>query len=181
MVIRSHKQGGRRGQVRHNIENAGGLALLGVILGRVDGLSSGEALAIMATAGVVMSGLAKAWNEHGLTGKLLAKIGLVLPLIISVGCAGIIGTSKPEAVDVGNGETIIAHEITGVAWAFWDAGIGQNVEGGSGGEVTVGIVEAAGRVLAAIFGGLGAGLASTADALDPPPETLDDESQPQPE
>lgn len=174
MVKKSDPQGGRRGQVRHTTESMGASGILWVLLNRMDGLSSAEATACMGAGVVILTGLAKAWQEHGLTRKLLAKMSLG-SLVVTLGCAGLIGTSTPTGIDVGNGETIVAHTVEGLAWTFWDGGVGQNVEGGTGGQVTVGVVEgiieAVGKVVGGLFmglGGIGQGItdATTPDAPD---------------
>ena len=158
MVKKAHEQGGRRGQIRHSSEAMGASGILWVLLNRIEGLSSAESTALMGAGVVILGALAKAWSEYGLTAKLLGKLSLG-GLVVTLGCAGLIGTSTPQGIDVGNGETIVAHTVEGVAWSFWDGGIGQNVEGGTGGQTTVGvlqgIVEAVGRVIAGMFTGLG--------------------------
>jgi hypothetical protein len=102
----------------------------------------------------------------------LPKAGIVLPLCLALtGCTGMIGTITPHEFTVrdttGEAALVVACEVKGVAWGGGDGGICRvddegyvnTVEGGNMGETFkdfgLGILEAAGRVVGGLFGGIG--------------------------
>jgi len=181
MAEKSHDLGGRRSQARHNFENAGASGLVWFVLNRIDSLDSAEKTALMGFLVVALSALAKAWSDHRLTSKLLAKAGLGgIVLVALSGCAISLGEIEPHEFEGSNGETIIACSVRGVQLAAGDGGVCSNVEGGRVSDafawLVTSVVEGVGRVLGAVlspFGAIGAAgdalRAPTAPSAPPPP------------
>ena len=175
MAEDSHPRGGRRSHTRHNLENMGGFGVVWLILNRMDGLSSAEQTVALGVGMALLSGAAKIWNEYGLTGKLLKKVGLgALVALLLTGCGVSIGKVTPHEFEGENGQTIIACEMTGVQFGAGDGGVCQNAEGGHVSDVfawmVTGIVDSAGRILGAVLSPLSA-LGSAGDSLRGPPPT----------
>ena len=172
MADDSHELGGRRSQARHAFENGGISGLLFVVLSRIESLDSVEKTALMAFGITAGGAIAKAWNEHRLTGKLLAKIGLGgIVLTLFTGCAWSVGDVQPMSFEGRNGETIIACRVQGIQVAVGDGGLCRNAEGGHVSQVFSGLftgtVEAAGRIVGALLSPFGA-LGAAGDALRAP-------------
>jgi hypothetical protein len=175
MAVRKSKNVAKaRAQTRHTAQNLGVGGFLMFILGRFEGLTTTESLWLYGGGMVILSALWKALDDTKLIARLVKRIGPAsLVVLLSVGCAGMVGTSTPVELTGTDGDPVIAHEVKGVAWSFWDAGIGANVEGGSGGETTVdlltAVIETAGRILGGVFTGLGGIGSSVVEASSPPP------------
>ena len=165
-----------RTNARHNAQNVGIGGFLLFALGRIETLTATEALWIYGGSMVLLSGLWKIVDDSKLIPRLMKKIGAAsIVVLLATGCAGLVGTSTPIELTGSDGDPVIAHTIQGVAWSFWDAGIGANVEGGSGGDTTVdlltAVVETAGRIVAGFFtglGGIGSSLTEATAAADDP-------------
>jgi len=175
MAVRKSKDVKKaRGAMRHSAQNLGVGGLLMFALGRVDGLTTTESLWLYGAGMVILSGAWKAIDDAKLISRLASKLATsALVLLLATGCAGIVGTSSPVEMQGSDGDPVIAYEVKGVAWSFWDAGIGANVEGGSGGATTVdlltSVIETAGRILGGFFTGLGSIGSSVTASSDPGP------------
>lgn len=128
---------------------------------------------VLVTAGVAMA--ASIMRNRGILPRVLpaAPTSLVVLLSASLlltGCTGVIGTVEPtfhEVVDSQGSAIVTACTVKGVAWGGGDGGICRvddegyvnTVEGGNMGETFkdfgLGILEAAGRVVGGLFGGIG--------------------------
>ena len=160
---KSDPKGGIRSKKRHAVEGgvAASLAVFVVSFfpeGSLGLIQVGSLTAIM-TAG--FSWVAKLMNENDSAGRVLKNVfHLSLVAILFSGCAVQIGTSTPHqftSADVS--KVIIACDLKGIQLTFGDADICRNIEGGHISEGFAGVitstVDAAVRVVAGIFTGLG--------------------------
>ncbi len=170
-MAESDELGGIRSKKRHAVEGTAAASLAVLLIsffpeGSLSLMQVGSMTAIMTA---VFSSIAKWMNENGIAGRV-AKSILHLSLVAALfsGCAMQIGTSTPHQFASANAsEVIIACDLKGIQLTFGDADICRNIEGGHISEGFAGVitstVDAAVRVVAGIFTGLG----SVGAALSP--------------
>ncbi len=172
---KSDPQGGQRTAGRHVSElGVGGALALFIVSLLPDAWLDPFQMNLL---GVILTGafstIAKILHARGLLGEL-TRSGLVLALLISIGCAGQVGTITPEFRTGADGETIVACTIKGVSISWGDSDICRNVEGGHVGRdfvgMFLGVVQIAVSAVGGIFSGLGGvGASMQAVAVAPPP------------
>lgn len=177
MGEKSHELGGQRSNVRHNIDQLGGFGAAYFVLNRFvenGTIDTMEAAMLFGSIQWAVSALGKAASTYG--PKLLARYGFTLSLFLLLsGCAIQLGRSTPHEFTGANGETIIACDVQGISVALGDADICRNVEGGHVGrdfvDMTLGVVKAAGSIVAGFFtglGGAGQGMQAAVNSGPPP-------------
>ena len=98
------------------------------------------------------------------------KFLLVVLLSLSLGCAGLVGVSKPVGIFKDpEGNTVVQYEVKGVSFALGSAHVGHdNVHGGEFSDnfvdFTTSVVNSVGRIVGGILMGFGsAGAAISPD------------------
>ncbi len=103
--------------------------------------------------------------------KNTTPMAMVLICLLPLGCAVQLGQVHPNFYTGADGETVVACDVKGVSLSFGDADICRNVEGGhvsrTFADMTLGLVRAAGAIVAGFFTGLGGAGAGVQAALAP--------------
>lgn len=188
MGEKSDPRGGIRSQVRHNTEqvaaNGFTFAALKYLVDN-DMIDAQMAMLLMGGVVTALSAGLKAWSTLEMTPRVKTLLSRWLPMsIISLvlmaqGCAIQVGRVTPEEFTSITGETLIACKVEGIQFAFGDADICRNVEGGhvsrTFADMTLGIVRLAANAVAGFFsglGGAGAGMQSAVAAPEVPATSL---------
>ena len=121
---------------------------------------------------VHVSGIEKAFTDRIVNAIRGGAAAILLSLVMSTvltACALGRGDIKPKAMTTVGGQTVVACEVSGTWFVFGKSSICRTMDGGEMSQGAVGIftstIETAGRIVAGLFGGIGAGLSGMGAAV----------------
>jgi len=187
-MAKSDPQGGTRTAGRHMGELGVGGALALFIISFIPQGEAGVINAFQANLGsIILTGffstVSKKLHEKGFLPDI-GKVGIVVLLAGSIGCAGQVGLVRPTIHTGADGATVVACEVRGISFAFGDADICRNIEGGTVSQffadMFLGTVRLVSAGVAGFFSGLGGAGAGMQAAIAATPDTVSESVATQP-